>query len=233
MSYKPAMIKYCLIRNKKIVEGKDVILLSKKDNKYYEVREHIGLLTKIYPKISWSTEVPEVEIKFQGGKSYRIRAYIDSNIEENCFVSIYGIFTPLMNGKLEFTCKGGMTRVFETLGQAGRVNPKYIYRFGIVQLSKPEISTRYPSTLNDLEILEENILWIYSSKNLEKEQEEWKSIVQEEDTTLDFSGTTTVFINESTEIENVSDSFKNNGIQDINSQMQFINSNTYKDVQDE
>ena len=233
MGYKPIMTKFCLERNKNLIMGRDTVLLAKNNDNYYEVREYIGLLTKIYPESSWSSKVPEVEIRFQGGKSFRIRVYVDSNIVKNSFVSIYGIFTKLDNGELEFTCKGGMIRAFDMLGQAVRVNPRHISWFGLLQLSKVEISTRYPSNLEGIEVLEENILWIYSSKNLEKEQEEWKAIFEEEDSTIDFSGNTTVFINAPTEIESELMNFQDNVEENINFQMKFINPSTYINVQDE
>lgn len=233
MAYKPIMTKFCLERNKNLIMGKDTVLLAQHNGKYYEVGEHICLLTKIYPKSSWSSEVPEVELRFQSGKSYRTRAYIDANIVKNSFVSIYGIFTPLENGELEFTCKGGMIRAFDMLGQAVRVNPRHILRFGLLQLSKAVISTRYPSNLKGIEILEENMLWIYSSKNLEKEQQEWKTILEEEESTIDFTGNTTIFIKEPVEIESELINFQDNVEENINFQMEFINPSTYINAEDE
>lgn len=201
MSYKPVLLKYCTKRNAKLLEGKDTIILAQKDGKFYQVEEYIGLITKIYPKFSWNSEVPEFEVRFQGGKTYKIRAYLDPKSVENSFASIYGIFTKTLNGDLEFTCKGGMVRIYETLGQAGRVNPKYIYRFGVVHLSRVKESTRYPANLEGIEVLEENMLWTYSSNDLEAIEEKSKDIIEEEDTTIDFNVDNPVFINNSVEVE--------------------------------
>lgn len=211
MSYKPILTKFCSIRNANLAqEGKDTVLLAKKDNKLYKVEEYVGLITKVHSEFTWLTSVPEIDIRFEGGKTFRVRAYLDKNVTELSFVSIYGIFTPKENGELEFTCKCGMVRAFDTLGQAGRINTNYLYRFGIVQLSRATASVRYPIDLKDVKVLEENNLWVYSSKNLEEIEKTFKEKIIEEDSNIDFSANKVIFINNSEEIEDISSLFKVN-----------------------
>lgn len=209
MSYKPVLTNFCSKRNVNLAqEGKDTVLLAKKDNKFYKVEEYIGLVVKIHSEPTWLTSVPEVDVRFEGGKIIRIRAYLDKNITEFSFVSVYGIFTLKENGELEFTCKCGMVRAFDTLGQAGRINTNYLYRFGIVQLSRVTESTRYPIDLDRVEVLEDNMLWTYSSKNLEADEKIFKERLAEEDSNVDFAENKVVSINSSEEIEDISTLFK-------------------------
>lgn len=209
MSYKPVLTNFCSKRNVNLAKrNEDTALLAKKDNKFYKVEEHIGLVVKIHSEPTWLTSVPEVDVRFEGGKIVRIRAYLDKNITEFSFVSVYGIFTPKENGELEFTCKCGMVRAFDTLGQAGRINTNYLYRFGIVQLSRVTESTRYPIDLDRVEVLEDNMLWTYSSKNLEADEKIFKERLAEEDYNVDFAENKVVSINSSEEIEDISTLFK-------------------------
>ena len=186
MSYKPVLLKYCEKRNKNFLEGKDTILLAQKGEEFFEVKEYIGLITKIYPKYYWSGEISEVKIRFLNCKEYKVRVYLDKNIHLNDFVSIFGIFTKNENGDLELTCKGGMVQAFETLGQAGRVNSKYLYRFGIVQLSEAKESKKFPKMLEEIEVLENNMLWTLSSDNLELLEKNCEKLLEEEKNILDF-----------------------------------------------
>lgn len=89
MSYKPALERFFSIRNGKLAEGLDCVLLAQENSKYYRVKEYIGLLEKIEPKIPEIENLPTVLVKFAGGKTFRIRAYLDPNLEVGCFVSIY------------------------------------------------------------------------------------------------------------------------------------------------
>lgn len=209
MSYKPILQIFCSIRNKYLIEGKDVVLLAKKDGKYYRVEEYTGLIVKIYPKYCWMSQVPEIAVRFQNGEVFKIRAYLDRNITEYSFVSIYGIFTPKSDGNLEFTCKCGMVKQYDTLGQAEKVNPKYMYRFGIAELSRVKESTRYPIDLKGIEVLEQDNLWIYSSANLREEEQKYKEKLIEEDSVIDFSGDKYISIENSLEIESITERFAN------------------------
>ncbi len=211
MSYKPVLTNFCSIRNVNLAQNdKDTVILAKKDNKFYKIQEYIGLVVKIHHQVTWRSSVPEIDVRFEGGKIFRVRAYMDKNITELSFVSIYGIFTPKENGELEFTCKCGMVRAFDTLGQAGRINTNYLYRFGIVQLSRVTESVRYPIDLDGVEVLEDNMLWIYSSKNLQEDEKTFNKRLAEEDYNIDVSNNTSFFVNNLEEIEDISKLFKEN-----------------------
>lgn len=197
MSYKPSLEKFFSIRNSKLAEGQDCVLLAQEDGKYYRVKEYIGLLEKIEPRILGIENIPTVLVKFAGGKTFRIRAYIDTNLEVGCFVSVYGIFTKDAFENLQFTCKGGMVRAFGRLTEAGRVNTKYIYRFGFGELSQISESFRYPSTLSNIEVLEQGMLWTYYGTDIEEIEAKKAEDFIEEDTTLDFSTGDQFSINES------------------------------------
>lgn len=131
--------------------------------------------------------IPTVLVKFAGGKTFRIRAYVDANLEVGCFVSVYGIFTKDAIGKLQFTCKGGMVRAFGRLTEARRVNTQYIYRFGFGELSQVAESCRYPSNLDNIEVLEQDMLWTYYGTDIEEIEGKKVEDFIEEDSTLDFS----------------------------------------------
>lgn len=185
--YKPVLESYFAKRNRNLLEGKDTILLGKVNDKFYRVQEYIGLVTNISMPVGIGPDIPTVTLRFAGGKQYKVNAYVDNNIQKGNFVSIYGSFNENDNGDLEFTCRCGMTRLFGKLGEAGRVNPKYIYRFGFGELSKVKKSQRFPIDLEGIEVLEENRLWTYSSNNIEGEVEKIKEMVEEEDTTVDLT----------------------------------------------
>lgn len=192
--YKPALVEFAKKRNASLLEQKDIVLLAKQDEKYYRVKEYIGLIVKIYPK-TYGTDIPMVRIRFQDNKEFDVRVYLDNNITENCFVSIYGIIIPSKTGQLEFICKGGMVRTFDTLMQAGKINTKYLYRFGIVELSEVKESIRYSSNLQGIEVLEKDRLWTYSGNDINQLENTKKEVIEEEDFIVDFSTTDEVYIN--------------------------------------
>jgi hypothetical protein len=195
--YKPSLVDFYRRRNGKLLEGKNTVLLAKDGDKIYRVQEHIGLVVKIYPKLYGDT-IPKLLVRFADGKEYQVRAYLDTNIEENTIVSIYGIFVETSTKELEFICKGGMVRVFGELVDAGRVNTKYVYRFGFGELSKVKKSPRYPSNLEGIEVLEENKLWTYSGTDIEEIENTEEGIFEEEDTTIDFKSGDKFYIDNET-----------------------------------
>lgn len=195
--YKPSINEFYKRRNENLLNGKDTVLLSKKDGKIYRVQEHIGLVMKIYPNL-YGDSISTLLIRFANGKEVKVRAYIDNNVEENTIVSIYGIFVKNNSNELEFICKGGMVRLFGKLIEAIKVNTKYIYRFGFGELSEVKESPRYPSDLEGIEELEEGKLWIYSGTDIEEIENTDKGIFEEEDTTMDFSSGNKFYINDET-----------------------------------
>lgn len=219
--YKPVLEMYFAKRNRNLLEGKDTILLGKVNDKFYRVQEYIGLVTNISMPVGIGPDIPTVTLRFAGGKQYKVNAYVDNNIQKGNFVSIYATFTENSNGELALTCRGGMTRLYGKLGEAGRVNPKYIYRFGFGELSSVRVSQRFPLELDGIEVLEENKLWIYSSNNIEEAEEKIKEMVEEEDTTVDFSQQEYVTIPEDEE------SLDNCALEE---QMQFIDDKQLKNI---
>lgn len=80
-----------------------------------------------------------------------------------------------------------MVRAFGRLTEAKRVNTQYIYRFGFVELSQVAESCRYPSNLENIEVLEEGKLWTYYGTDIDEIEEKKAEDFIEEDTTIDFS----------------------------------------------
>lgn len=199
MAYRPQLLEFTKIRNMNLGKGKDTILLAKKNNRLYRVEEYIGIIVKSYPKHHGCIESQDV--MFQNRKVFNIMAYRDNIIKEGDFVSIYGIFTPKDNGELEFTCIGGMQKVFESPKDLGYIDKKYMYRFGIAELSRVKVSTRYPLGLKGLEVLDTNILWTYSSSNLEKIEEKFEEILKREDTLFNAYVSWNDFISKSNPLE--------------------------------
>lgn len=192
---KPNLIRFAQKRNGNILKQKDTVLLAKHEEKYYRVQEYIGLIVKIYPKMTYSSEIPLVRVRFQNSQEFDINAYLDNDITENCFVSIYGIVVPEKDNQLKFLCKGGMVRAYDTIMQAGRVNTKNLSRFGILELSEIKESARYSSNLTGIEVLEKNRLWIYSGTNIKEAEENSRVMIEEEDFTIDVSKGQNFFIN--------------------------------------
>lgn len=215
--YKPVLEMYFAKRNRNLLEGKDTILLGKVNDKFYRVEEYIALVTNISMPCGIGPNIPTVTLRFAGGKHYKVMAYVDDNVQKGNFVSIYGSFTENANGDLELTCKGGMIRLYGKLGEAGRVNPKYIYRFGFGELSKVKASQRFPLDLEGINVLEENRLWIYSSNNIDEAEDRIKEMVKEEDTTVDFTHQN--YISIPVENEEISDNYV------LEEQMKFVDFN--------
>lgn len=187
MSYKPSLLKYSAIRNKNFISGKDTILLAKCYDDLYEVKEYIGLLREIGPKYYGDNGIVEVKIQFMNNEIYKTKVYLDSNITINSFVSIYGVFVETPTGEQELVCRGGMVKAHETLKQAGNVNTKYLYRFGIVQLSEVEKSLKFPKNVEGIEIVEEGKLWAFGSNNLKEFKQNIGKMLEEEKTMINLS----------------------------------------------
>ena len=169
MSYKPVLKEYCRRRNRDIMDGKNIVLLAKHNGMFYKVKEYTALVLKIYPKYVYGDEVPILKVMFEGFQICTIRAYIDPKIKDYDFVSIYGIFTrDLITGNLQFQCKCGMVKIFESLPSEKEVKHEYVHRVGFAELSRPEESEKYPLSMDKLEVLEKNNLWTYSYKNILK-----------------------------------------------------------------
>lgn len=180
MAYRTKLLEFASIRNTNLARGKDTILLTKKNSKLYRVEEYIGRIIEIHPRFHGCPDSQEV--MFQNGKVFNIVTYRDNILKEGDFVSIYGIFTPKNNEELEFTCIGGMQKVFESPKDVAYIDKKYMYRFGIAELSRVKVSTRYPLNLKGIEALDPNILWTFCSSNLEKIEGRFEEILKKEDT---------------------------------------------------
>ena len=207
MSYKPVLVKYCAIKNKNILEGKETILLGKCYDDYYEVSEYIGLIKEIGPKYKGDDGMVEAKILFRNQEIYKVRVYVDDNIHLNTFVSIYGSFCKSSNSEqLELICKGGMVRAFEALGQAGRVNTNKLYRFGIAQLSEAKESKKFPKNIPGIEVLEENRLWILSTNNLKELEQNREKLLEDDKNTVDLSApSSSVFMTGGINMDNIAE----------------------------
>ena len=75
--------------------------------------------------------------------------------------------------------------------------------------------------LDGIEVLEENKLWIYSSNNIKEAEDKIKEMVEEEDTTIDFSQQEYVTIPEDEE------SLDNRALEE---QMKFVDFNQLNNI---
>ena len=143
MSYKYGTDRFQTKLIESAKEGKRAILLYEHNSQYYEIKEYIGIVTKIIERGN-QNQISKLEILFNDNKKVTTVGYIDELVEEGCLVSVQGYFTDFPYSGIQFHCKAGISGIIlnanETEYKKG-FNDYKIYRMGIIfELSKVEIS---------------------------------------------------------------------------------------------
>lgn len=129
-------------------EGKKPVVLFNNGNndKFYEVKEFIGIVSKIIEK-GGKGQISKIEVMFAENKKAQTNVFIDDTIVEGSLISLIGYFVDYGSWGLSFTAKGGSNEVLLNLRNVyleGKLNVNKIYRTGLIfELSKVELPKEY------------------------------------------------------------------------------------------
>lgn len=153
--YKPIIERFQQIKAEAVQQNQDVLLLVKTDEGYARITENIAVFLE--KKDMGPNELPRLKLKFGNGETFIVYGYSDDTIFPGTVVSSLGFFKK--NGEvLQYSNRCGMTRVYNTVKEIGRVKVEYPYRLGFWELTTPQESTIYqPST--EFKQLEDNIFY--------------------------------------------------------------------------
>ena len=153
--YKPIIERFQQIKAEAVQQNQDVLLLVKTDEGYARITENIAVFLE--KKDMGPNELPRIKLKFANGQIVIVYGYSDDTITPGTIVSSLGYFTKNCD-VLQYSNRCGMTRVYNTAKEIGRVKVEYPYRLGFWELTTPQESTLYqPST--EFKQLEDNIYY--------------------------------------------------------------------------
>lgn len=178
MSYRTRIEKIHDIVISSIKEGKKPVILFNNGNndKYVEVKEFIGIVTKIIER-GQKGEISKIEVMFAENKKAETNVFIDDTIVEGSLISLIGYFVDYGSWGLSFTAKGGSNEILTTLKDtylANKLNVNKIYRTGLIfELSKVEFPKEYSRSekINKIEGLT-NFYYIVEDYNILQNNEQ-------------------------------------------------------------
>lgn len=148
MSYRSGVEKIQEIVIQNLKENKKAVILfyNSNNDKYFEVKEYIGIVTKVIER-GQKGEISKLEVMFAENKKAQTNVFIDDSIVEGSLISLIGYFIDYGNFGTVFTAKGGVNEVLTTLKDtylASKLNVNKIYKTGIIfELSKMEFPKEY------------------------------------------------------------------------------------------
>lgn len=166
MAYKKGIEKIPEITKEALLEDKEsIFLVQEKEESYRRITEKIAFVEKI--ERGTEGEISKLNLIFAGNIKVNTKAYIDSLVQENTFISAWGYFDEFKD-KISFYCKGGCQRILSRLDEVEYIDVTYPYRMGIPELSKIEILPPYENTAEILQIEDTGIY--YAKGNIEDMQ---------------------------------------------------------------
>ena len=146
LSYKVGDLQDIFIDENK--KGNEVTLLWKKDSNYFELEEHISIVKSI--EIYEANPILKVVTLSFKNMDLEAVGYLDSDIEVGTVVSSIG-YCYKYDDKLHYTCKGGISRVYQNIGEiTGPYNNKS-YRMGyLTGLSNIKVQEPFCTHLDNI-----------------------------------------------------------------------------------
>lgn len=160
-------------------DGKRAILLYENNSQYFEIKEYIGVVTKIIEKGN-QNQISKLEILFNDNKKIITVGFIDNLVEEGSLVSVQGYFTDFPYSGIQFHCKAGINGIIlnanETEYKNG-FNDYKTYRIGVIfELSKVEISPIHTDK-EDIKPMDGLTNFYYLVEDIQNEEEKTNNFI--------------------------------------------------------
>lgn len=179
MSYKYGTDRFQTKLIESAKEGKRAILLYEHNSQYYEIKEYIGIVTKIIERGN-QNQISKLEILFNDNKKVTTVGYIDELVEEGCLVSVQGYFTDFPYSGIQFHCKAGINGIILNVNETeykNGFNDYKTYRMGVIfELSKVEISPIHTDK-EDIKPMDGLTNFYYLIEDIQNEEEKTNDFI--------------------------------------------------------
>ena len=129
-------------------KGNEVTLLWKKDSNYFELEEHVSIVKSI--EIYEANPILKVVTLSFKNMDLEAVGYLDSDIEVGTVVSSIG-YCYKYDDKLHYTCKGGISRVYQNIGEITGPYRNKSYRMGyLTGLSNIKVQEPFCTNLDNI-----------------------------------------------------------------------------------
>ena len=135
-------------------KGNEVTLLSNHESIYYELEEHISYVKSIedYPN---NPKMKKVTLSFKNMDLETV-VYLDKDITVGSLVSTIG-YCYIFDGKLNYSCKGGMIRIYQNIEEMAEIYRNRMYHMGItIGLSTVKEQKPYSTKSENIHKLEDS-----------------------------------------------------------------------------